>query len=364
MNKKLIAFSSILGLTLSLPLSPANAAVKAGTSCKTVGITLITSGKTFTCIKSGRKLVWNNGVALPKFVPWSNPINQSQELLAFRNNVDTWFKAQTLKNVDINVYVDPKISASEIPWITSALNFQAKLTGLSAPANYKIYIGKTDKWVINKRKSVMPGLENWAPDYVCYKDTNEGCAYPSSQEVLFIWTTSPLLSPSEDWQFTRSVSHEFFHITQCDLVGNPQRCGDYFNSVPSWLAEGGPNVIGAIFADRLGNLKYEDQRKIAISYYQNGKAGGNTPLSAFSQNPFSQGPSSSGLNPYEIGMLASEYLIASAGFQAFFDFYSNLPVTNSFEEAFQKSFGIKLDDFYTAFDKARVNLGFHPVSKN
>ncbi len=63
MNKKLIAFLSILSLSLSLQLIPANAAVKAGVSCKTLGITSVASGKTFTCIKSGKKLVWNKGIS-------------------------------------------------------------------------------------------------------------------------------------------------------------------------------------------------------------------------------------------------------------------------------------------------------------
>ena len=356
MKAKVALVISVIFIATNSVLPQATAAVKAGAKCTKVNSTSIAAEFKYTCIKSGKKLVWDNGVALSKFVPWSNPINQSQVLLAFRNNVDTWFKAQTLKNVDINVYVEPKVNAGGVPWITNALTFQAQLTGLPAPTSYKFYIGKTDQWVIDKRKSVMPGLDNWNPKFACYDDLNEGCASGSSQEAFFVWAASSLKSPSEDWQFTRSLSHEFFHITQCDLIGDPRKCGDLFNSVPSWLAEGGANVIGAIFMDRLGNLKYEDQRKFAMAIHKNGERGAYYPLSAFSKNiRFGE------FFPYEIGMLASEYLIASAGMQAFFDFYANLPVTNSFEEAFQKSFGIKLDDFYTAFDKARVNLGFYPV---
>lgn len=66
MIKKLIAFLSMLSLTLSFPLISVNAAVKAGSSCKTLGITSVTSGKTFTCIKSGNKLVWNKGISTNK----------------------------------------------------------------------------------------------------------------------------------------------------------------------------------------------------------------------------------------------------------------------------------------------------------
>ena len=66
MSKKLTSFLAILSLSLSLPLIPANAATKAGARCKTAGITSIASGKTFTCIKSGKKLVWDKGSRLSK----------------------------------------------------------------------------------------------------------------------------------------------------------------------------------------------------------------------------------------------------------------------------------------------------------
>jgi len=66
MNKKLIAFLSILGLSFSISLGPAYSAVKAGSSCKTAGLTSVDLGKTFTCIKSGKKLVWDKGVLIAK----------------------------------------------------------------------------------------------------------------------------------------------------------------------------------------------------------------------------------------------------------------------------------------------------------
>jgi hypothetical protein len=61
MNKRLITFLSILSLFLSLPFIPANAAAKAGAKCKKAGLTSVASGKTYTCIKSGKKFVWSNG---------------------------------------------------------------------------------------------------------------------------------------------------------------------------------------------------------------------------------------------------------------------------------------------------------------
>ena len=58
MNKRVIAFLSILSLSLSTLLIPANAAAKAGAKCTKAGITSVAAGKTFTCVKSGKKLAW------------------------------------------------------------------------------------------------------------------------------------------------------------------------------------------------------------------------------------------------------------------------------------------------------------------
>ena len=66
MNKRLIAFLSVVLLLAFLPLVPANAAVKAGDKCAQVGIKSVIGSKTFTCIKSGKKLAWNKGVSTKK----------------------------------------------------------------------------------------------------------------------------------------------------------------------------------------------------------------------------------------------------------------------------------------------------------
>ena len=51
---------------VNLLIIPANSAVKYGNKCAKAGQTSIASGKKFTCIKSGKKLIWNKGVTLPK----------------------------------------------------------------------------------------------------------------------------------------------------------------------------------------------------------------------------------------------------------------------------------------------------------
>lgn len=58
--------SAILVLLLISSISPAHAVVKAGAKCTKVGVTASVGGKKFTCIKSGKKLVWNKGTTIKK----------------------------------------------------------------------------------------------------------------------------------------------------------------------------------------------------------------------------------------------------------------------------------------------------------
>jgi hypothetical protein len=59
-HKGRLAIAIVLLLTLATPVQAATP--KAGAKCTKAGATATASGKKFTCIKSGKKLVWNKGV--------------------------------------------------------------------------------------------------------------------------------------------------------------------------------------------------------------------------------------------------------------------------------------------------------------
>ena len=64
MKLRLLVFAALLPLVLVAPVS--NAAVKAGSACTKQGVKQISGAKSFTCVKQGKKLVWNKGVAVKK----------------------------------------------------------------------------------------------------------------------------------------------------------------------------------------------------------------------------------------------------------------------------------------------------------
>jgi M6 family metalloprotease-like protein len=70
MNKRVATVVSLIVLS-SVLSTPAFSAVKAGATCKKIGSISTSAGKKFTCVKSGKKLVWDKGVLVTK--PISSP---------------------------------------------------------------------------------------------------------------------------------------------------------------------------------------------------------------------------------------------------------------------------------------------------
>ena len=77
MKKTFTAFA--LALVLSIVVAPeSSAAIKVGASCKKAGLTSITGGFKYTCLKKSGKLVWGKGVAVkpsakPTVTPTAKP---------------------------------------------------------------------------------------------------------------------------------------------------------------------------------------------------------------------------------------------------------------------------------------------------
>jgi hypothetical protein len=74
MSKPMRLIPFILSIVLIATASQAATAPKAGSACKKAGQTVTASGKKFTCVKSGKKLVWNKGVAVAAAKPTPAPV--------------------------------------------------------------------------------------------------------------------------------------------------------------------------------------------------------------------------------------------------------------------------------------------------
>ena len=73
MKFRSVAGAVVGALVIGLLATPSSSgAIKAGTACKKAGLQIVDSGRKYTCIKQGKKFVWNKGVIV-KAVPVTKP---------------------------------------------------------------------------------------------------------------------------------------------------------------------------------------------------------------------------------------------------------------------------------------------------
>jgi hypothetical protein len=110
--------------------------------------------------------------------------------------------------------------------------------------------------------------------------------------------------------------------------------------------EGSANFYGYYVNEKLGFGTYLSGRRTQIDYFPEYKKV--TPLSAYS--------SFNDLNPYGIGQAATEYIIASVGFESFLNIFKFTGTEGTFSAGFKKATGVELSEFYSKFDSARSSM--------
>ena len=73
MRRASAVLAPLMALILVASTAQAATAPKPGSACKKAGQTITAGGKKFTCVKSGKKLVWNKGVLVPAPKPSPTP---------------------------------------------------------------------------------------------------------------------------------------------------------------------------------------------------------------------------------------------------------------------------------------------------
>ncbi len=150
MNKRVIAFLSILSLSLCTPLIPVNAAAKAGAKCSKTGITEVVKDKSYTCIKTGNKLVWNKGVKTQR-TPNGNTAYMSAGMKAALDNLAAFPKTKvTPQALNYNFGPNAEKDISNTIKINAEVTMQFFVDFYQDTKPYQIFYG-SDKdldWVI------------------------------------------------------------------------------------------------------------------------------------------------------------------------------------------------------------------------
>lgn len=385
--------SSLAALICSVMLSsmlvtaPSSAAVKAGAKCAKAGAISKDANKKFTCVKKGKRLIWSKGVAVktaakraakpvqaaadvvptpsptptatasattePKpsptvakivFTPWATTfVTEDMTNAALAKTSE--YLADVKPSDGYILTVDPAITAADREWITKMLDYTNGTFSEVLQGRVKVFLGTTHSWSASALRSAGTWVGDPGSPFPCSNGINDAyCAGPD----IVLMTYSDIYKPNSTYRWDagrRSTpAHELFHTVQFALGGKNVGPEDPTH-IPRWLMEGSANYFGFYIVDKLALDTYQAGRRQQV----NTNPGYRTVVPLVQYDNFN-------LDPYGIGQAASEYLIASVGFENFLNIWKFTKSESSFSRGFAKAIGIELSDFYTKFEAARASM--------
>ena len=357
MLKKSIAFLSVFSLFLSMPAIPANAATKAGAKCNKAGITSVASGKTFTCIKSGKKLVWNKGVVKSTKADPVAPTGFNDLEANFSGvSYTAWKKSRekilassnTSIPLEILVGVNTKLNNKNPEYAISQVN---KLyAGSILPKNIVLlaFSFQDRDWAITKMEQIVPNAASaWIKDVACPSADNclGGGSFHnlSNKTSLIVITTG--IDPNNVNNATSGTleAHEYTHSIQQSSADAMRPGVNLLKSPwpPNWYWEGLANFsqYAAIYSDSFE--KYYQFRKEASGGIYNNSTWNAKYIEGYFQTNLTnewdaQYPR---WRQYDLGAMLVGILVAIKGPDSVMELFRESVNGGGFESAFQKIYG-------------------------
>jgi hypothetical protein len=354
MNKRLIAFLLILSLSLSLPLIPASAAVKAGGKCTKAGIKSTVGNKTFTCIKSGKKLAWDKGVTKTissTVVP--TRATTFNELITKSEGISYWAwklvqerKASSGKasvNFVISIGPNTKMTIKNYQEILDlTANFYSNFPQpKTASVTFYDYLDVAWAQQLDQISSSRPRPNEVSASCKSASLCNGGNAYVDPAGRGFSYVSSSATNLDYFQASGPVLSHEYFHNIQMYPIEIARAKGEKVVYMPDWVREGSAHW----FSVSLLNDNFE-----AIKKYQKNEAESDLYRTKFTAQQVSEvlsindGISSNGWHAYSVGSKAIEALVLMKGVDSILDLYQEGAKGNSFEVAFKNVYGISWDE--------------------
>jgi hypothetical protein len=397
-----ILTASILLLSLATPVQAA--APKAGAKCTKAGAIATASGKKFTCIKSGNKLVWNKGVAVkaarkPSPNPVFKPVEPTPTATPTPSPTATPTPTPSVKPVEFNATAKKAFDIIQAAKIQSSnLTYTYRIGKFAAPdvakvvqsyvenaaQVYSLFLDSPRVVTIHvyTEKDMPALLDNtmfanqtglkfftdwWAKDESQFNSAYgfPGTFYNSECSVSANQCTGPAghagaAYPSRATaltldQHTLSVpSHELFHVMQdfYRFNGRPQyfvteEVKDF--SMRPVFREGGATFM-ALSSSLTDFAQYED----GMTFYKTWAAkefaadikGLNSPEDVVSLLVKLERLDRSA-RLYGLGTFLHEWLIANHGLDKFISLTKKHNVGKEFNELFTETYGMSLKDAYT-----------------
>ena len=377
--KKLLA----VFVTSALFLVPLNAvaAVKAGDACKKVGTTATANGKKFTCVKSGKKLVWNKGIAIPKPKPVELPAptptpsvsvtpSPSPTPAPIIEKAPTGFNdlVENFKGVYIGVWNSSNAKITANPVLDVKQNIflgpNTKLPNVEIPEMYsrgtQFFAGFVQPKKFNALYFVFEDIK-WAEDKVLQLYSQPGeiqqvarnCQ--SAQRCNGANANVPqldtghanygvVIGASNPYHAKGGIEiHEYAHMVQMmQFQGKPtQKMSGGLGLLPNWFVEGHAHLAGNVGSART-LAEYREFRSFWLNANAEGLPGyWPESIESFYEKlaPGKFDPSVNS-NVYSIGYFTVEALASIKGVDSTIEIVKQVSDGATWEQAFLKVYGI------------------------
>jgi hypothetical protein len=378
----------IASLLLASLTSPSFAAVKAGSACSKAGIKSVSAGKTYTCVKSGKKLVWNKGVVIPvakpapsaSAAPSASPTpkasvapavvypkgptsfddlienyqgisyaawSKSSAAIKASNSQSPSFKAATGPNTKLS-YPTPAVAFDLVKRMYGDYESSPDFTVLS--------FGYADRmWAQEQMKAIQPSSTyQWITDMACAtKDTcwGGGMFTDSQGKGLLVLTTEVI----DDNHTTGTLeAHEYTHAVQQNQMRGPQPWPTTGNWPPTWYLEGQAEFSqnAAIYYQSF-ELYTKNRRDVSQDLFRDSKI-----TSEWIQEFFVTSQPSSWFSKYDrwrqydLGGMLVEVLTAIKGPASTMEVWKQCGSGMKFPDAFEKIYGISFEKALPIISKA------------
>jgi hypothetical protein len=385
MNKRISTLLSLVVLS-SVLSTPAFSAVKAGTTCKKVGSIATSAGKKFTCVKSGKKLIWSRGVALSK--PAAEPVatptpmpspTPTQTLPAKYPDAPTSFDdlianyegisyaAWSKSNAAISASNDVVLPFKALTGINTTLSFRnpasafdlvARLySGFKSSSDMTVLTFSYDDrdWAQEQMKQLQPkSTYQWITDTACSTrpTCDGGGVFTDDKGSGLIDLTTGVARGGQGPGALEA--HEYTHAIQQNQLPRASVWPLTTDWPPTWYVEG-----QALFAENVSiyhqsfDLYTKNRRSASNELFRD-----STITSAWIQEFFVVDQSTTWFNKYprwrqyDLGAMLVETLAAVKGPASTMELWKTMGTGLNFTKAFEKVYGISFEKALPIISKA------------
>jgi hypothetical protein len=399
-------FISLLLTVLFLLFSqaPVNAAVKAGSACKNIGETAESSGKVFTCNKSGKKLVWSKGVDIDLgWYAWNFRINSKGVLERKDSDFGKWnslptrsgqvidpirlkafneiqkYSTKTIpKGESLAIRYSPNVS-SDVKrtinyYFSQSYNFFRNEIPQSAKLETIVSTEKDDDFL---KSNILEVENNSQYGYDTYSRSRSffdqfrisnplnssggGAVGSTSQPGIFMYIGAVCSCFKGENVLMYNIAHEVTHYFQS--ANTPSVRKQNFQTIngelkeqtvyiPLNLMEGAANTLGSALIVKYPSW-YSDQmdwhlgRLKSRGYISEIRSKDEAVSLLLEGDSWLPKKDTDPEISYILGQLQYEFYISKYGIQAFFDLFKNIEKLGSYDAAIVQTIGKSKSEFYS-----------------